>query len=309
MHEYLSTVPFDLYQLHLFRLVVTHRSFTKAASAAGLTQSAITRQIQGIEKAVGLSLLERSTRSVKPTPAGEFLLVESGRLIGDVDACLRRLQDEFGKGPKEIRIGVSRSLGLAHIPGLLHPNLRRVPELKHRLTSAPAAELLPALEANELDVVVMGRPRRTSKTIRTTHAFTDAFCWVAPDEVAREFANISPRARKQRLAWFQRQSFLAFAANSGTGKQIIRCARQSFEGVEPAMELDSFDLIIKLVNLGMGIALVPQRALAPWSRRNVTRLTRLKAFEREIVVLVRRQRSLPGHLTRFIDNIPFGRLP
>src|SRR3954470_14442789 len=85
MHEFLATTPFDLYELYLFRLVVAHGSFTKAAELAGLTQSAITRQIQGIEKGLGLALLERTTRSVRTTPAGDFLFHESARLIGHVD--------------------------------------------------------------------------------------------------------------------------------------------------------------------------------------------------------------------------------
>ena len=57
MNQFLATVPFDLYELALFHLVVKHRSFTKAAGMAGLTQSAITRQIQGIERALGVELL------------------------------------------------------------------------------------------------------------------------------------------------------------------------------------------------------------------------------------------------------------
>src|SRR3954463_13443980 len=96
MHQFLSTLPFDLYELSLFHLVVKHRSFTKAASIAGLTQSAITRQIQGVEKSLGIALLERTTRSVHTTPAGEFLYRESGRLLGDVDRSLQHLAQEFG---------------------------------------------------------------------------------------------------------------------------------------------------------------------------------------------------------------------
>lgn len=72
MHEYLKTAPFDLYELYLFHLVVKHRSFTKAAEAAGLTQSAITRQMQGMEASLGIDLLERTTRSVRVTRAESF---------------------------------------------------------------------------------------------------------------------------------------------------------------------------------------------------------------------------------------------
>ena len=77
MNRFLSTVPFDLYELALFHLVVKHRSFTKAAGIAGLTQSAITRQMQGVESSLEIQLLERTTRTVRVTPAGEFLFREA----------------------------------------------------------------------------------------------------------------------------------------------------------------------------------------------------------------------------------------
>src|SRR5262249_55532838 len=107
MHEYLATAPFDLYELHLFHLVAKYRSFTKAAEVAGLTQSAITRQVQGVESSLGIELLERTTRSVRMTEAGEFLFRESSQLLGDVEHSLRRLREEFAGARKEIHVGVS----------------------------------------------------------------------------------------------------------------------------------------------------------------------------------------------------------
>src|SRR5882724_7586709 len=101
MHEYLSTTPFDLYELHLFHLVANHRSFTKAAELAGLTQSAVTRQMQGMENSLGINLLERTTRTVRMTRAGEFLFQESSRLLGDVDQALRTMREEFANARKE----------------------------------------------------------------------------------------------------------------------------------------------------------------------------------------------------------------
>src|SRR6266705_6741968 len=95
MNRFLSTVPFDLYELALFHLVVKQRSFTKAAELAGLTQSAITRQIQGIENSLGIQLLERTTRTVRVTLAGEFLYRESARLLGDVEHSLQHRAQEF----------------------------------------------------------------------------------------------------------------------------------------------------------------------------------------------------------------------
>src|SRR5690348_13275513 len=96
MNEYLSTAPFDIYELHLFHLVAEHRSFTKAAEVAGLTQSAVTRQVQGIESSLGLALFQRTTRSVQLTPAGQALWQQSLRLLGDIDGTLKSLREEFG---------------------------------------------------------------------------------------------------------------------------------------------------------------------------------------------------------------------
>ena len=83
MNEFLATGPFDLYELQLFHLVAEHQNFTKAGRAAGLTQSAITRQIRGMEDRLGVVLFERTTRHVRLTPAGTVrklapILVRSG---------------------------------------------------------------------------------------------------------------------------------------------------------------------------------------------------------------------------------------
>src|ERR1051325_6915988 len=195
MHRFLSTVPFDLYELYLFHLVVKHRSFTKAAELAGLTQSAITRQMQGIESSLGLDLLERTTRSVRVTAAGEFLYRESARLLGDVEHSLQRLREEFGGAKKEVRVGVSRSIGLAYLPAFFHANLRRQPEIACRVSHQPSSAILAALEVNELDIGFLCPPRRLPRTIRATHRFEDAFTLIAPASVAEDFAALS-RNRK-----------------------------------------------------------------------------------------------------------------
>src|SRR4051812_35386499 len=103
MNQFLKQVPFDLYELALFHLVVKHRSYTKAAEIAGLTQSAITRQRRGVESTLGIHLLEGTPRSVRFTPAGEFLCREAARLLGDVDQSLNHLAQEFAGARKEIR--------------------------------------------------------------------------------------------------------------------------------------------------------------------------------------------------------------
>ncbi len=303
MNDFLQTSPFDLYELSLFNLVVKHRSFTKAAEAAGLTQSAITRQIQGIESSLGVDLLERTTRAVHLTRAGEFLFHESSRLLGDVDQSLRRLKEDFANARKEVRVGVSRSVSLAHLPGLFHENLRRQAKVAYNVSYQSSAEILTALEANELDLGILCPPPRLPKTLSITHRFTDAFTLIAPAELAAQFMALPKSATSP---WLGKQSWLLLDEKTNTGSRLRKWMTASHLKVEPAVQLDNFDLIITLVSIGMGVSFVPIRALSLYARKK--RLVRLPLpgrFERELVVLMRRHRKQPEHLKEFVRNILF----
>ena len=303
MNHFLQTSPFDLYELSLFNLVVKHRSFTKAATAAGLTQSAITRQVQGIENSLGVELLERTTRSVSMTKAGEFLFQESTRLLGDVDQSLRRLTEDFANARKEIRVGVSHSVSLAHLPGLFHANLRQQPKLKYSVSYQSGADILTAIEANELDLGILCPPARLPRTLAVTHRFRDAFTLIAPLELAAQYQTISRAALNP---WLSKQTWLLFSEETNTGKRLLKWIAASHLKIEPSVQLDNFDLIITLVSIGMGVSFVPVRALALFGRKKrLVRLPTQNRFEREIVVLTRKRRKQPDHLKEFVKNILF----
>lgn len=303
VNEYMKTSPFDIYELHLFQLVAEQRSFTKAAEIAGLTQSAVTRQVQGMEASLGVTLFERTTRSVHLTPAGEMLRAESGRLLGSVDEVLQRIREDFAGAKKEIRVAVSRSVGLAYLPGFFHANVRRLTQVGYRVSFADSAKILSALEANEADLGVLCPPARLPGTLRVTHRFTDAFTLIAPTEQALAFTSA---ARRSRLDWALRQNWLLLEESSNSGRRLRAWLKREGIDVEPGMTLDSFDLIINLVALGMGVSCVPIRALALYSgKKNLRRIPWPTRFERELVVVVRRNRKIPEHVGQFIQNVLF----
>jgi DNA-binding transcriptional LysR family regulator len=303
VHEFLKTAPFDIYELHLFHFVAEHRSFTKAAELAGLTQSAVTRQMQGIELSLSVALFERTTRSVRLTPAGQMLRAESGRLLGDVDQVLRRIREDFAGAKKVIRVAVSRSVGLAYLPGFFHANLRRLPQLGYRVAYDTSGKILSALENNEADLGVISPPARMPETLRVTHRFTDGFVIIAPTNVARDSGFASKRAR---LDWANRQNWLLLDEAGNTGRRLRAWMKREGIEVEPGMTLDNFDLIINLVSLGMGVSCVPIRSLALYARkRNLRRVAWPTRFTRELVVVVRRNREIPQHVGQFIANVLF----
>lgn len=305
VNDFLATTPFDLYELALFHLVVKHRSFTKAAELAGVTQSAITRQMQGIEHSLGIDLLERTTRSVRITQAGEFLFRESAKLLGDVDQTLRRLKEDFGQATREIRIAVSRSISPAYLPGFFHANLRRGLKTSYRVESKRSTEIISALEENALDLGVLCPPRHLPRTLAITHRFTDAFTLIATAPAAAEFQSL-PKSKGARDEWLGQQAWLQFDDSTNTGAQLRRWLDRLGSKIEPAMQLDDFDLIITLVSLGMGVSLVPIRALAVHGqKRQLKRIQLRERFERDLVVVMRRHRKLPEHLASFVEGILF----
>ena len=120
-----------------------------------------------------------------------------------------------------------------------------------------------------------------------------------------EFEKVS-RSKSRRLQWMSQQPWLLIEESSNTGQGVRRwIARQGLK-VDPAMELDSFDLIVSLVALGMGISLVPRRALAAHAqKKSLARLDWPERFERELVVVMRKHRKQPAHLVDFVKNILF----
>ena len=76
--------------------------------------------------------------------------------------------------------------------------------------------------------------------------------------------------------------------------------------IEPAMELENFDLIINLVGLGMGVSFVPIRALALYNQRQLVKRVGLPhRFSRELVVVVRKRKQVQEHVLKFIQNVLF----
>src|ERR1700761_9580385 len=87
-----------------FLAVAEERSFTRAAAKLGVSQSALSHTIRGLEARLGLRLLTRTTRSVAPTEAGERLLRAAGPRLEEIDAELTALSELRDKPAGTIRI-------------------------------------------------------------------------------------------------------------------------------------------------------------------------------------------------------------
>ena len=94
----------NLNDLVAFLVVARERSFTRAAAQLGLSQSALSHTVRGLEQRLGLRLLSRTTRSVAPTEAGERLLRSIGPRLDEVDGELAALSELRDRPAGTIRI-------------------------------------------------------------------------------------------------------------------------------------------------------------------------------------------------------------
>lgn len=299
--------PVDLYGLGLLRLVATHGSITRAAAAAGLTQSALTRQIQGMEQRLGTALFDRTTRTVRLTAAGESLLRDTAPVGRIMDEALSRLGQEHLNVPREVRLGVSSSVALAHLPGLLHAHLRRSAGVKTTVEHLPGQQIISRIEAGHLDVGVLGSPKRLPTSLSITHEMEDTFHLIAPAGVkVPEFVRKKKHWPVKFTGWLKDQQWILLHGASQTGQQLRRWLRERGLNISAAMEPDNFDLSIHLVALGMGISLVPRRAVAGFPRKQqIQRIPLPEEFTRRLAVVIPKLTLTPRHVAEFVGNILF----
>ena len=305
MNEYLAKAPFDIYSLHLFYLVAETGSFTQAGEKAGLTQSAVTRQIKGMEERIGVTLFERTTRQVELTSAGAFLLRESRAILNGVSDSLQRLRESYGEEPKEIRVGVSRSIGLAHLPRFFIQFRRKRPDVRIKIVHESGKNLLEQLTDKSIDVGLLAHYGKATRGLDVLRRFSDPFVMIAPKTSSDLEADqiVTPRLLRKMSA---DRDWLLIGEDSQTGKHLRAWLSAQKATVTPCMELENFDLIVNLVALGMGVSVVPRRVLTLYLRRNsMIRLEMRPMFSRELVVVSRKARPPASLVAEFGRNIMY----
>ena len=113
-----------------FLAVARERSFTRAAAKLGVSQSALSHTIRGLEARLGLRLLTRTTRSVSPTPAGERLLETAGPRFDEIDEELAALSELRDKPAGTIRITTDEHAARSILRPKLAQLLPAYPDLK-----------------------------------------------------------------------------------------------------------------------------------------------------------------------------------
>jgi len=117
-------------ELSAFVAVAEHRNFTKAATLLGVSPSTLSETVRSFEERLGVRLLNRTTRSVALTEAGERLLIDAQPLLNGIDKAIEAANSFRDKPIGALRLSMSRAAAVAMVGPLLPQFLAKFPEIK-----------------------------------------------------------------------------------------------------------------------------------------------------------------------------------
>jgi LysR family transcriptional regulator, low CO2-responsive transcriptional regulator len=237
-----------LRQMRVFAAVARNLSFTRAARELHLTQPAVSQQVKLLEEEVGLPLFEHIGRKVHLAPAGLELL----RYTEQAMELLRQASESLAamRGLKRgvLKLGAV-STAKYFAPSLLSTFTPAYPEVTIKFEVGNREEIIQQLAANEIDLVIMGRPPRELDTVAEAFAKHPLVIIASPTH---------PLAAKHRIRLSQLASegFLIREEGSGTRASMERVFTERGLPFRVSMEVSSNETIKQAVMANMGISLI-----------------------------------------------------
>ena len=286
----------DLGQLDAFLQVAEHRSFSRAAEALRLTQPSVTARIQALERDLDETLFERNGRGVSLTDGGASFLPHAQRVLKalqdgrDALQSLRRL--ELGT----LKLGAAPTISTYVLPELLKAFRSRYPGIDVSVHTEYSHQIVKMVLADQVQV---GLERTISHPeVVTVPLYQDEVVLVASQEhaLAKKGRASIEDVSNERLIMFNR--------GSSYYSLVDDALRKAGALVSPAMELDNMEATKKMVEEGLGIAMLPKAAVERELRQGDLCQVRVEGMDmprREVALIYRRGRPLSRAAQVFIQ--------
>jgi DNA-binding transcriptional LysR family regulator len=245
----------SLKQMRAFVAVARTGSFTRAAEQMFITQSALSALIRNLEGELELRLLDRTTRRLELTDAGHELLVSLEQLLHDLDRMTTDLQDVKAIRRGRVRIGATPLLAASFLPVAIRAFGERFPHVQVRVLDDPAPQLVEALRAGDLDLLVATLDGEHTD-LQTQVLLTDTMVLAChPDH---------PFSSRQQVRWPEIREEPLITTRTGSGLRALvdqELGRLDGPAAHLAQEVNHVVTAIAMVSAQMGVAVVPSYAL------------------------------------------------
>lgn len=273
-----------LRELKTFLAVARHGTFAAAGLHIGLTQSAVSAQIRNLENALGIRLFDRTGRQATLNAAGQRALPMAQEML----AIFSRMavDDAVSEFRGELKIGAVATAQTGLLPQALLRLRQQAPGLEPKLVPGVSLNLLSQVDAGEVDLAIMIKPPfELPKELSAQVIRREPFVLIVPPQVEGD----------DPLRLLTERPHVRYDRNSFGGRLVTRFLREQRIEVNVALELDELEAIVKMVESGLGVSLLPRAGL--WLEHplkvRVIELGEL-TFYREMVLLQRySQRNQP----------------
>ncbi|GAB3843420.1 LysR family transcriptional regulator [Nesterenkonia populi] len=245
----------DLTRLRTFRAVLADGSVHGAAAQLGYTPSAVSQQLQALQKEVGLDLLERNGRGLAPTALGRTFADEAERLLQEASRLEKLTQDLRGGRTGSLSVMHISSVGAAWMPGIVATLAREFPQLRLDLH---LWELQHGTQARDVEVYI-----REAGASSSPHHQGDGY--ESEDLLTEPYVAVLPAAhplasrREVSLPDLQEETWVDNDLTDGACRRILidACAASGFI---PAFQVETQDhaTAVAFVEAGAGITVMPR---------------------------------------------------
>ncbi|MCG7275193.1 hydrogen peroxide-inducible genes activator [Corynebacterium singulare] len=248
-----------LAQLRTFVTIAENKHFGTAAAKLDISQPSLSQALVALEQGLGIQLIERSTRKVIVTSAGEELLPFAKAALEASDAFLARARGTNGTLSGPLTIGIIPTIAPYILPTLLQSITDSYPELKPRFVEEQTQHLLTKLREGSIDLAITALPTESSGMVEVP-LYTESFTAVTPTE--------HPLAGHQDLTLEQLDALDLLLLDDGhcLRDQVLDLCRRAkinpSEATNAVTRASSLTTILQLVMGSLGTTLVPESALA-----------------------------------------------
>jgi LysR family transcriptional regulator, transcription activator of glutamate synthase operon len=236
-------------------------SFTRAAAAEHIAQPALSQQIRRLEEEVGVGLVERTTRKVALTEAGELLAVRARRILAEIEIAREELEALRGVNVGHVTIGAIHTMGPIDLSLALAAFHEAHPGVALTVREQASEECAELLRADELDLAFLSVTERVESHELALHQL-----------IAEELMVLLPSRHvlagrsRVRMAELAQEEFISFRQGARLRELLFSAGRDA--EFEPRVTLESNEAqrIRALVSRGLGVAILPRfDALVPTS--------------------------------------------
>ena len=246
---------FDVSLLRCFVTVAEEMHFGRAAERMNMSQPPFSRQIQILEHVLAVKLLERTSRSVKLTPAGQIFLPEARHILQLLDnATLLAKRVALGKSGS-LKIGFTAMAAFGSLPRLVAASRKAFPHVELILQEASSADQLRKLHSSEIDIAILRPP--------IEQAPLQSFCLSTESLIAAIPAPHPLSAKlKINLRDLIGQPFISYLPYEAYYLCNLVGDFLAKAGVAPSyvQQLTQVHSVMALVHAGMGVSIVPESA-------------------------------------------------